>query len=305
MHKALQEFAAANGFTQEKTLLYGAVEDVYVTITPAGQTSSFCFGLACPIEKSVEAIRPALKATKLFGTPNVAQTNGNIIVTIRNTRKALKEESLRTLLTTTIGIAKQSHAVPNVNCVRCGKVTGDIALFNNIACPVCADCAAQLEQLNDSPSSPVSYITGLIGALIGAAIGAIPWVIAYVLGWILGILAFVIGLGAFTGYKLFRGPKKKGVALTMVYGASILMVLGAYVGLACFVLFSNGYVATLGNAFLLLGEPSIFPPQDFVFSAVLALLGLVGINKKVLTYTVPANARFIATRAVGETLPLS
>lgn len=55
-----------------------------------------------------------------------------------------------------------------------------------------------------------SYITGLIGALVGGLIACIPNIIAYMAGWMVGYFYALIPLGAYYGYKMFRGRMNRG-----------------------------------------------------------------------------------------------
>ena len=68
--------------------------------------------------------------------------------------------------------------------------------------------------INNAPQG--SYITGIIGAVIGGAIASLPWVLVYVYGnMIVAILAVLIALGAFYGYKLVKGKMGKGLPAIM------------------------------------------------------------------------------------------
>lgn len=89
---------------------------------------------------------------------------------------------------------------------------------------------------------------GIAGALLGALVGAVPWFLmstfglnpiatfingflnnetaVYVIIYILtGLFGAVIGLGAFYGYRLLRGARRRGALFGAVGGASLLSVL--------------------------------------------------------------------------------
>lgn len=55
-----------------------------------------------------------------------------------------------------------------------------------------------------------SYVTGFIGALIGGLVACIPTLLAYYAGWMVAYLYALIPLGAYYGYKLFRGRMSGG-----------------------------------------------------------------------------------------------
>jgi hypothetical protein len=299
MNKYLTQFAEARGFSQEANTLYGPVGDVYVTITAAGNVTAFYFSMSCPVTKANDSIRTALRASGLYRNLRVVQKSDSIVVSVQSTAKALRTDAIDSLMATVIDTAKRANVKPNVTCVHCGKETNDISLFNGVVCPVCAECVSDIQELNSSyRTSPLFYLTGIIGALIGSAIGAIPWIIAYWRGWILGILAFVIGLGSFYGYKLFHGPRSRRAALVTVYATSLLTVLGVYVGIAIYALKEYYALVNVSNILLVLSDAStIF---EIVIALVLAVLGIIGVNSRVYTYTIPRNARFITRRRSVE-----
>lgn len=55
-----------------------------------------------------------------------------------------------------------------------------------------------------------SYVTGFIGALLGGLAASIPTIIASWAGWLVAYLYALIPLGAYYGYKLFRGRMNRG-----------------------------------------------------------------------------------------------
>lgn len=81
------------------------------------------------------------------------------------------------------------------------------------------------EAINNNPQG--SYITGTIGAIIGGAIASLPWVLVYVYGnMIVAILAILIALGAFYGYKIAKGKMGKGLpAIIAIVSVAIIVVL--------------------------------------------------------------------------------
>lgn len=62
----------------------------------------------------------------------------------------------------------------------------------------------------ENVSKKRNIFAGIVGALIGALIGSVPWILAYIyIDTMWSILAAVIGIGAYYGYKLFKGPLNK------------------------------------------------------------------------------------------------
>ena len=81
------------------------------------------------------------------------------------------------------------------------------------------------EAMNNNPQG--SYVTGTIGAIIGGAIASLPWVLVYVYGnMIVAILAVLIALGAFYGYKIAKGKMGKGLpAIIAIVSVGIIVLL--------------------------------------------------------------------------------
>lgn len=81
------------------------------------------------------------------------------------------------------------------------------------------------EAINNNPQG--SYLTGTIGAIIGGAIASLPWVLVYVYGnMIVAILAILIALGAFYGYKIAKGKMGKGLpAIIAIVSVAIIVLL--------------------------------------------------------------------------------
>ena len=72
------------------------------------------------------------------------------------------------------------------------------------------------------------YVLGVIGALVGAFVGAIPWILMYVFANMMySILAILIVLGSFYGYKLTKAKidKKLPVILSIASFISITVTM--------------------------------------------------------------------------------
>ena len=304
MEAKLREFAGARSFTVEQRFIYGLVDNVYVTITPNGNLLQIYFAMSCPVLKAEDAIKQALKQTKNAKIQTVKQSSESIVVTLRKTRKLLQVENMNVVLQAVISAAKENNVVPNISCVNCGKQTEDIALFADVACPLCASCVQKIEENNRSyKGSPVAYVTGIIGALLGALIGSIPWIVIYHLGWILSILAALIAVCSFQGYKLFRGPRKRGTASVIIYTSSIFASVASFVIYVFVLLKYYGYDAfSLHNYIVLFSDSEVI--TSIIIALVFALLGIAGIHKQISTYTIPKNAKLIAQRPLSTDYPV-
>lgn len=74
-------------------------------------------------------------------------------------------------------------------------------------------------------SDAFSYLSGFLGALLGAAVGAVPWfLVSTFLEFYSSWLGLVVGICAFFGYKLLKGAKNKGYAITVIIICSVLMI---------------------------------------------------------------------------------
>jgi hypothetical protein len=304
MEAKLLQFAQSKRFTAENRFIYGIYDDVYITITPLGNILQLYFSMSCPVVKAEEPLKQALKGIKGVKSPKIIQKSDAIVLTLGKTRKLLETDTLNAVITAVISAAKKANVVPNVNCVHCGKRTDDVAIFREAACPVCSGCVRAIEEDNRSyTSSPISYITGIIGAVVGALIGAIPWVIISYFGWVLSILASLIALCSFYGYKLFRGPKKRAAAGVIIYASSIFMSIASFI-ISVFVILSI-YVGEIVpvDEFLrwlpsYLQDVSVI--RDLLIVLVFSILGIAGIHKKIATYTIPKDARPIGRRPIGS-----
>ena len=60
------------------------------------------------------------------------------------------------------------------------------------------------------PENNNGYLLGILGAILGGLVASLPWIIMYVyLEMMWSFMAFLIGYGAFLGYKLFKGKMAK------------------------------------------------------------------------------------------------
>jgi len=75
-----------------------------------------------------------------------------------------------------------------------------------------------------------NYFTGFLGALLGGLVGTIPNVIAAVwLERIVAILYALIPLGAYYGYKLFRGKMNKAALVSAIVSSVINLFMVEYI----------------------------------------------------------------------------
>lgn len=94
-----------------------------------------------------------------------------------------------------------------------------------------------------------SYILGTIGALLGALVATLPWVLTYIFAenLVIALLAIFIPIGAFLGYRIFRGKVGKGFGY-IISIVSILTILLITTVICPFILIlQSGYEPTWDN----------------------------------------------------------
>ncbi len=137
------------------------------------------------------------------------------------------------------------------------------------------------------PPTSVSFLMGIIGAFLGAVIGSIPWLVVLNAGWLIGWLAFLTGYVSFYGYKLFKGPKNHKFAVGVIWSLSLLVILAMNFVSIAFALQQEDYPVTMENMIIVtqyLIEDGSFL-KDLGISLGIGVLGLLGINRNIATYT--------------------
>jgi hypothetical protein len=132
-------------------------------------------------------------------------------------------------------------------------------------------------------ASQGSYITGTIGAIIGGAIASLPWVLVYVYGnMIVAILAILIALGAFYGYKLAKGKMGKGLpAIIAIVSVAIIVILTTIVCPLVIISKEANMEASFKTIKLLYENKEVASAimQDALISIVFTIVGIAGIIK--------------------------
>lgn len=129
-----------------------------------------------------------------------------------------------------------------------------------------------------------NYITGFIGALLGGLIASLPWIICYVfLEMILSVLAIPIALGAFYGYKLFRGPQNKAAIVIVVLVTLVIVAIDNFVIIPGYYLVDAGYPFNMTYLKWYFSSSELMGAviKDFIVSIIFALLGISGTMKNI------------------------
>lgn len=125
-------------------------------------------------------------------------------------------------------------------------------------------------------------IKSFIGGLVGGFIATIPWILMYVYGgFILSLLGFVIGYGAFYGYKLLGGKVNKNTYKLVLFFTFISITVSTFVIIPLLMLWKEGYNYSLDNLLILYQMDDFLASiiGDFIISLLFALMGATSTNK--------------------------
>jgi len=150
-------------------------------------------------------------------------------------------------------------------------------------------------EIDDTESS--GYFTGFIGALLGALVGTIPWILVAIFAELyVGWLGFLIGWASLFGYKLLKGVKNRGYALTIILVCSILCILLAQFGMYYYEFFSDPDIAEYAEALDMpklqfvweaITLPEVLPDvlKDLAIALVVGIVGVVTAKSQIDAYT--------------------
>lgn len=126
------------------------------------------------------------------------------------------------------------------------------------------------------------YILGILGAVLGGLVASLPWIIMYVyLEMMWSFMAFLIGYGAFLGYKLFKG--KMDIKVPYIIGIISLVVIiftTLYV-IPSLLVIKEGVTPSFEVLKLLYSNSEFAGAiiQDLIFAVLFTVLGVSGIFK--------------------------
>lgn len=141
-----------------------------------------------------------------------------------------------------------------------------------------------------------SYILGTLGAILGGAVAILPWIIRYIFArenFVITIFstlfAAFIPLGAYLGYRLFRGRIGKPCRIIIAIVSLLLIILVTNVICPLLLLYQSSYYVTLENLKGLYADDNLnvrrMLIEDFVGGLAITIIGIVltikfFINKK-------------------------
>ncbi len=172
---------------------------------------SFYFRLPATLEKGLfkELKKSLPRGCRLLAAPN---SSYRLLCEGRPLRRC--EQSLSGILNSVTGGLRRAGVVPSDVCPICRQggcnayadVSGYTAVHSFCVESMVEDRRTKAERSLVSGS----YAAGFVGALLGGFLACIPSLLAYWAGWLVGYLYALIPLGAYFGYKLFRGKMNRG-----------------------------------------------------------------------------------------------
>ena len=132
------------------------------------------------------------------------------------------------------------------------------------------------------PETNNGYLFGIIGSILGGLVASLPWIIMYVyveMMW--SFMAFLIGSGAFLGYKLFKG--KMDIKVPYIIGIVSIMVIiftTLYV-IPALLIIKEGLTPNFEILSLLYSNTEFKSAiiKDLIFAVLFTVLGVSGIFK--------------------------
>lgn len=129
-----------------------------------------------------------------------------------------------------------------------------------------------------------SYVLGIIGAFVGGMVATVPWILMYVYGqMILSLLAIIIGLCSFYGYKLCKGKMSKKVPIIITVISLLSVSIATFVIIPLLLLEKEGFTVTMDNLEILYDSSEFTGAliKDYVISLIFTFLGISGVIAKI------------------------
>lgn len=126
------------------------------------------------------------------------------------------------------------------------------------------------------------YIFGIIGSILGGLVASLPWIIMYVyveMMW--SFMAFLIGYGAFLGYKLFKGKMDIKVPYIIGIVSIIVIIFTTLYVIPALLIIKEGLTPSFEILSLLYSNSEFKSGiiKDLIFAVLFTVLGVSGIFK--------------------------
>lgn len=132
------------------------------------------------------------------------------------------------------------------------------------------------------PENNNGYLLGILGAVLGGLVASLPWIIMYVyLEMMWSFMAFLIGYGAFLGYKLFKGKMDIKVPYIIGVVSIVVIIFTTLYVIPALLLIKEGVTPNFEVLKLLYSDSEFFSAiiQDLIFAVLFTVLGVSGIFK--------------------------
>ena len=132
------------------------------------------------------------------------------------------------------------------------------------------------------PENNNGYILGILGAVLGGLVASLPWIIMYVyLEMMWSFMAFLIGYGAFLGYKLFKGKMDIKVPYIIGIVSLVVIVFTTLYVIPSLLVIKEGVTPSFEVLKLLYSNSEFAGAiiQDLIFAVLFTVLGVSGIFK--------------------------
>lgn len=132
------------------------------------------------------------------------------------------------------------------------------------------------------PETNNGYLFGIIGSILGGLVASLPWIIMYVyveMMW--SFMAFLIGYGAFLGYKLFKGKMDIKVPYIIGIVSIIVIIFTTLYVIPALLIIKEGLTPNFEILSLLYSNSEFKSAiiKDLIFAVLFTILGVSGIFK--------------------------
>ena len=132
------------------------------------------------------------------------------------------------------------------------------------------------------PETNNGYLFGIIGSILGGLVASLPWIIMYVyveMMW--SFIAFLIGYGAFLGYKLFKGKMDIKVPYIIGIVSIIVIIFTTLYVIPALLIIKEGLTPSFEILSLLYSNTEFKSAiiKDLIFAVLFTVLGVSGIFK--------------------------
>jgi len=236
----INNLASQLGLKTVKSIAYGEFNGYMLTLSEKEGNVAASFAAKFKDDDSRSSVYMALDGVlfkREHAIKNIIYKNEYISVLFQKSASAKVTEKITSGIEKITQVFKQNGLLGADSCSICGgdlRENGVLKLYNGVALPMHAECAAELEaarrsDLEEKEKKQKGYGSGILGAVLGGIIGAIPWGIGYYFGWFVGWFGLLIGFCARKGYELLKGKDGKGKLWIVIAASVAAMLLIQYV----------------------------------------------------------------------------